>query len=56
LDVLVDGRVGSNKPAFWECFRECPSRPPKVGVTGDDVVGGRVRGEAPLRGRASTGE
>ncbi len=55
LDVLVDGRVGSNKPAFCECLREWTTRVAKVGVIGE-VVGGSVRGEGPLRGRASMGE
>lgn len=59
LEVLVEGRVGSNRPAFAECLRECaPTLPAKeVGV--EDVValvGGRVRGEGPLRGTVSMGE
>jgi hypothetical protein len=57
LDVLVEGRVGSNRPAFCECLREwLTTRLEKVGVTGDEVAGGRVKGEGPLRGRASMGE
>src|SRR5690242_1531996 len=55
LDVLVDGRLGSNRPAFCECFRAWPARP-NVGVTGDEVAGGSVRGDGALRGSASTGE
>lgn len=59
LEVLVEGRVGSNRPAFAECLRECaPTLPVKeVGV--EDVValvGGRVRGESPFRGAVSIGE
>jgi hypothetical protein len=57
LDVLVDGRVGSNRPAFCECLREwLTPRLEKVGVTGDEVAGGRARGDGPLRGTASLGD
>lgn len=55
LDVLVDGRLGSNRPAFCECLRAWLARP-KVGVAGDDVAGGSVRGDGTLRGSASMGE
>ena len=53
--MLVDGRVGSNRPALCECLREWVTRP-NVGVTGDEVAGGSVRGDGPLRGWASLGE
>jgi hypothetical protein len=59
LDVLVDGRVGSKRPAFAECLREwLTARLEKVevDVTGEEVVGGSVRGEGPLRGIPSMGE
>jgi hypothetical protein len=57
LDVLVDGRVGSKRPAFCECLREwLTARLEKVDVAGEEVVGGSVRGEGPLRGIASMGE
>lgn len=57
LDVLVDGRVGSKRPAFCECLREwLTPRLEKVGVPGDEAAGGSVRGEGPLRGIASLGE
>lgn len=54
--MLVEGSVGSNSPAFCECLRECVVRPGKVGVTGDEVAGGRVNGEGPFRERLSMGE
>jgi hypothetical protein len=57
LEVLVEGRVGSNMPAFCECFREWPTRPEKVDTDGETaLVGGRVSGEGPLRGAVSLGE
>lgn len=55
LDVLVDGRVGSNKPALCECLREW-TLPEKVGVEGEFADGGSVKGEGPPRGRASLGD
>jgi hypothetical protein len=55
LDVLVDGNVGSNKPAVCECLRKWPDRLVNVGVEGE-AVGGRVKGEGPFRGRTSLGE
>jgi hypothetical protein len=57
LEVLVEGRVGSNRPAFCECLREwLTPRLEKVGVTGEEVAGGSVRGEGPLRGTPSLGD
>lgn len=57
--MLVEGRVGSNRPAFAECLRECAPTLPEKEVGVEDVValvGGRVRGEGPLRGAVSMGE
>lgn len=56
--MLVEGRVGSNRPAFAECLRECAPTLPENEVDVVDValVGGRVRGEGPLRGAVSIGE
>lgn len=57
MEVLVDGRVGSNRPAFCECLREwLKPRLEEVGVTGEEVAGGRGKGECPLRGRPSLGD
>jgi hypothetical protein len=58
LEVLVEGRVGSNRPAFAECLRECAPTLPEKEVCVEDValVSGRVRGEGPLRGAVSLGE
>jgi hypothetical protein len=57
LDVLVEGKVGSNSPAFCESLREWLTlRLEKVGVTGEEAAGGSVRGEGPLRGTASLGD
>ena len=52
LEWLVEGRVGSNRPALAECLRECaPTLPEKVDGVEDVValVDGWVRGECPLR-------
>ena len=57
--MLVEGRVGSNRPAFAECLRECaPTLPVKEEGVEDVValVGGRVRGEGPLREAVSIGD
>lgn len=53
--MLVDGSVGSNKPALCECLREWTTRVAKVGVIGE-LAGGSVKGDGPLRGRVSMGE
>jgi hypothetical protein len=54
FDALVDGRVGSNTPAFCECFREWPRKVEDEGEIAGR--GGRVNGEGPLRDAASLGE
>lgn len=54
FDVLVDGSVGSNIPAFCECFREWPTRPENVDEEGETAVVGRKAN--PFRGVVSLGE
>ena len=54
--MLVDGRTGSNRPAFSDFFREWPWRL-KVEEAGEmALVGGRVKGEGPFRCVGSLGE
>lgn len=54
FDELVDGRVGSNRPAFCEFLRPWPRKVEEEGDTAD--VGGRVNGDGALRGAVSLGE
>lgn len=57
FEVDVEGSVGSNRPAFCECFRMCPLT--KEVLDGEalppGVDGGKVNGDGALRG-ASIGE
>ena len=50
LEVLVDGRVESNRPALAECFLECPFAAAVKDPTEGEVVGGlAARGDMPGR-------
>jgi hypothetical protein len=51
LEVLVEGSVGSKRPAFCEFLRLwITPRLAKVGVIGDGVAGCEANGEGTLRG------
>lgn len=58
LDVLVDGRFESNRPAFAECFLEWPLVTGENEAADGDValVGFSERGDMPLLAWASLGE
>jgi hypothetical protein len=57
FEVLVDGKVESNRPALAECFLECPLAAAVKDATDGDMVGGFcASGDMPGRPWASLGE
>lgn len=56
FEVLVDGRMGSNRPAFCDVFRAWPWRLKVEGAGEVALVGGRVKGEGAFRCERSLGE